>query len=234
MLKTAKLLLIVFALSSGLSAQGLADRAIEKAFSATDSQIISVGNYKGFEVPSPTGFSVDATKSSSETADPYLYLPISIKGVYEYEFTSSEFQGTKKVVVEFKGYSEKDSMASASITYFNKNSQKSNDFTLKIADNGIISSDTVLAGARIEIPFPLFKGKEWTENSDKNRVSTFSAKISVPAGNFENCLKITTRIGGGDAGVAERYYAPNLGLVMETVNAEDKQETLRLVSFKAK
>jgi len=225
MLKTAKLFLTLSFLNLNISAQDLASKAIEKAFSVTDRQIMSVGDYKGFEIPSPVGFSVEVSKNSSQTADPYLYLPISIKGVYEYEFTSSEFQGAKKVIVEYKGYSEKDSMAIASITYFNKNGKKTYDFTLKIAQNGIVASDTILAGARVEIPFPLFKGKEWTENSDKNRVSTFSAKVSVPAGTFDNCLKITTKIGGGDAGFSERYYAPGKGLVMETVNAEDKQET---------
>ncbi len=237
MLKAAKLLSITVSLAFSVSAQDFAENAIRKTFSATDGQMapfISLENYKGFEIPSPAGFSADPSKNSSETADPYLYLPISVKAVYEYEYTSSEFQGAKKVVVEYKGYSEKDSLTAASITYYNRNGQKTYDFTIKIANNGLIVSDTILAGARVEIPFPLFKGKEWTENADKNRVSTFSAKASVPAGSFENCLKIITKIGGGDAGVAERYYAPNVGLVLESVNAEDKQETLKLVSFSKK
>lgn len=237
MLKAAKLSLVIVSLAGYISAQDFAEKAIKKTFSATDGQMapfISLENYKGFEIPSPSGFSVEQNKNSSETADPYVYLPISVKAVYEYEYTSSEFQGSKKVIVEYKGYSEKDSLTSASITYYNRNGQKTSDFTLKISNNGILASDTILAGARIEIPFPLFKGKEWTENSDKNRVSTFSAKASVPAGNFENCLKIITKIGGGDAGIAERYYAQNVGMVLENISAEDKQETLKLVSFKKK
>lgn len=234
MFKTAKLSLTMLFISFSVSAQNPAENAIKRIFSATDSQIATFAfleNYNGFEIPTPSGFTVESSKNSSETANPYLYLPITVKAVYEYEYTSSEFQGSKKVVVEYNGYSEKDSLTYASITYYNKNGQRTYDYTIKIANNGIVVSDTILAGPRIEIPFPLFKGKEWTENADKNRVSTFSAKTSVPAGNFENCLKIVTKIGGGDAGVAERYYAANIGLVLESVNAEDKQEALKLVSF---
>jgi len=56
----------------------------------------------------------------------------------------------------------------------------------------------------------------------------------VPAGAYNGCLKITTRLSGGDAGSAERYYAPGVGLVYERINSEDRQETLKLTSYQLK
>jgi hypothetical protein len=44
-------------------------------------------------------------------------------------------------------------------------------------------------------------------------------------------MKVTTKIGGGDAGSAERYYAPGIGLVYEEVRGEDVQETIKLISW---
>ena len=222
---------------SSVSAFAQAAVVIPDAFLTSDAQFSgdvgqAAAELERFDVPAPVNPFVEPGKDSSETADPYVYLPIQVRMVYEYEYTSSEFLGSKRVTVEYKGYSEKDSLTNASITYYNKNGVKNYEFQIKVNPNGLSVSDTILAGvARIEIPFPLFKGKEWTENSDKNRVSTFSAKTSLPAGNFAGCLRITTKLGGGDAGSAERIYAPGIGLVSETITAEDKQESLKLISF---
>jgi len=233
-MKVAKLLILILAVNPVFSQD--IEVKLKDVFSLTDSQIKpfldeAVKNSKAFSVPEPVPY-YETNKNSSETQDPYLYLPIFTKAIYEYEFTSSEFSGTKKVVVEYKDYSEKDSQASATIYFYNKKEVKTFDLNIKIKNNGLFVTGSILEGARTEIPIPLFKGKEWSENSNKNRVSSFSARIQTPAGNFENCLKIVTAIAGGDAGNAERYYAPNIGLIYEKISAEDKQELIRLVSYK--
>lgn len=168
------------------------------------------------------------TRNSSEVHDPYIYLPIFKKVRYEYSYQSTNFSGSKKIVVEYLEYSEKDSLVKARITYYNKKNTKTIDYSLKITDKGIYATDSILGGERLEIPIPLFKDKRWTENGNENRVIGFSSKIEVPYGNFDNCLKILTNIKGAEIGKRERYYAPNIGLVKEVIKFEDKTDIIEL------
>jgi len=228
---------IILSITAGSAFSQISAPEIKNFFNTSDIQLNDVFNQglkisEKFEIPIPSLPYLDTSKNSSESLDPYNYLPIFNRVVYEYEYTSSEFIGNKKVVVEFKGYSEKDSLTNVTITYYNKKGTKIVDYTIKISPSGLISSDSILGGSRIELPIPLFKDKQWTENSNNNRITSINAKVQTQAGTFLNCLKVYTRIGGGDAGSAERYYAPGIGLVMENVNAEDKQESIKLVSFK--
>ncbi|MCX7641952.1 MAG: hypothetical protein N2Z20_04890 [Elusimicrobiales bacterium] len=178
-------------------------------------------------------FKIDSNtiKNSSEIHEPYLYLPIFKKLRYEYSYESTNFVGKKKIVVEFTGYSEKDSLATAKIVYYNKKDTKAIEFSLKITEKGILATDSILGGERIEIPIPLFKDKRWTENDKENRVIGFSSKAETPYGNFTNCLKILTNIKGNEIGKRERYYAPNIGLVKEIIKFEEKTDIIELEKF---
>lgn len=170
-------------------------------------------------------------KTSSETQDPYLYLPIFRKIRYEYSYQSTNFVGKRKIVVEFKGYSDKEFQTKVTLTYFNKKDIKTIEYVLKITEKGILATDSILGGQRIEIPIPLFKDKRWTENDKENRVIGFSSKVETPYGVFQNCLKILTNIKGAEIGKRERYYAPNIGLVKEIIKFEDKTDIIELEKF---
>jgi hypothetical protein len=81
---------------------------------------------------------------------------------------------------------------------------------------------------------PLTYNMTWNEGSDRSRVAALNAKVTVPAGAYNGCLKISTRLNGGEAGTAERYYAPGVGLVYEQVISEDRQDTIKLTAYQLK
>lgn len=189
-------------------------------------------NFKNIDlinIPSPQMKVI--TKNSSQTQDPYLYLPIFKKVRYEYTYESTNFLGKRKITVEFLGYSQESKQASARIIYHNKNKVKVIDYLLKITEKGIVATYSIGGGERIEIPIPLFKDKRWTEGDKENRVIGFSSKVETPYGKFDNLLKILTTIKGAEIGKRERYYAANIGLVKEVIRFEDKTDIISLERF---
>ncbi|OGR65037.1 MAG: hypothetical protein A2X31_07730 [Elusimicrobia bacterium GWB2_63_22] len=185
-----------------------------------------------FTVPAPVSISPnDERTSDTPAAD---YLPLNKRVVYEYEYTSSEFLGAKVIRVEFLGYSEAEKSAAVNMIIFNKNKPKVSNFVIAAGPTGIRSSDSPIYGPRLEIPFPLAYNQTWHEGSDRNRVAALNAKVTVPAGVYSGCLKITTRLNGGEAGSAERYYAPGVGLVYEQLISEDRQDTIKLTAYQLK
>lgn len=174
---------------------------------------------------------IPLSRTSSETQNPYLYLPIFKKMRYEYSYQSTNFVGKRKIVVEYKEYSEKEFQTKVTLTYFNKKDTKTIEYFLKITEKGILATDSILGGERLEIPIPLFKDKRWTENDKENRVIGFSSKAETPYGTLQNCLKILTNIKGAEVGKRERYYAPNIGLVKEIIKFEDKTDIIELERF---
>ncbi|MBI4656332.1 MAG: hypothetical protein HY746_06250 [Elusimicrobia bacterium] len=178
----------------------------------------------------PSGLT-EETKDAANSPSPLSYFPMEKKMRYEYEYTSSEFLGTKRVVVEFVEYSEKDYTTTVKVTVIRGSKIQSGTFFIQLTEKGLHSSDSILAGKRTEIPFPLYRGKTWEEGSNTYRITSLNAKTAVPAGSFENCLKITAKIGDGDAGTASRYYASGTGLVYEEILGEDVQEKIQLVSY---
>ena len=185
-----------------------------------------------FTVPAPVSISPnDERTSDTPAAD---YLPLNKRVVYEYEYTSSEFLGAKVIRVEFMGYSETEKSASVNMIIFNKNKPKVSNFVIAAGPSGIRSSDSPIYGPRLELPFPLAYSQTWNEGSDRNRVAALNARITVPGGLYNGCLKITTRLNGGEAGTAERYYAPGVGLVYEQIISEDRQDTIKLTAYQLK
>jgi len=169
------------------------------------------------------------SRSSSQIVDHFKYLPVFDKGTYEYEYESTSFTGKRKIVMEFLGYSEKDSSTLVSLTYYNKKDTKTFNYTIKITQRGIIFNDIITGEERTEIPIPLFKDKRWSENGNENRVIGFSSKVETPYGKYDNCLKILTSL--KENGKMERFYAEGIGLVMEKIKTEDKTDILTLVRY---
>ena len=209
--------------------------AIEKILNNTDA-VLAAGfltamqNMQPPTAPAPENIALE--KASHTPAEEYL--PIRRKVVYTYEYTSSDFQGSKVLTVEYLEYSEKDNSVKVTMATFNHNKPKLDTFVLSSTPAGIHALNSPLAGSRLEIPSPAAYNAAWDEGTDRSRIAGVNSKISVPAGSFTNCLKISTRLGGGDAGTAERYYAPGVGLLFEQILAEDKQETIKLISYQFK
>jgi len=170
------------------------------------------------------------SKNSSEIVDHFKYLPIFTKGIYEYEYESTNFVGKKKITVEFLDH--KDSITTVLVTYYNKKDIKKVNYSIKISERGIIFNDIVTGEERIEIPIPLFKDKRWTENGNSNRVIGFSSKVETPMQVYNNCMKILTNI--IENGKIERFYAENIGLVKEIIKSEDATHILTLKSYNTK
>ncbi|HAT71453.1 MAG TPA: hypothetical protein DCS63_01380 [Elusimicrobia bacterium] len=209
---------------------GALDAVLARTESALAGDFLkAAGGMPSFTVPPPVSIAPRQDRAAdTQAAD---YLPLDKRFVYEYEYTSSEFAGAKTIRLEYMEYSETARSVKVNMIVFNKTKPRVSDFVMTAGDAGIRSSDSPLAGPRLEIPFPLVYNQTWNEGSDRNRVAALNAKVSVPAGVYSGCLKITTRLGGGDAGAAERYYAPGVGLVYEQVTAEDSQQTIKLVSY---
>ncbi len=208
---------------------------IDSVLARTDSAISSgiseaLEGMPVFAVPAPVSIA-PVRASEAAAAD---YLPLGRRAVYEYEYTSSEFPGVKTIRIEHMEYSQETGTAKVNMIIFNKTNPKVSNFVMTAGASGIRSADSPLAGPRLEIPFPCTYNLTWSEGSDRSRISALNGKVTVPAGTYDNCLKISTRVGGGDAGSAERYYAPGVGLVYEQIIAEDRQETIKLTSYRLK
>ncbi|MHB0996733.1 MAG: hypothetical protein ACYC2I_10225 [Elusimicrobiales bacterium] len=210
--------------------------AVQRVADATDPVLAAAlrqaqENMPVFSVPAPSSISKEDRDTNTPPAD---FLPLNKRAVYEYEYTSSEFLGAKLIRVEFMSYSDAEKTAAVNMIIFNKTKPKVSNFVISAGPSGIRSSDSPIYGPRLEVPVPLTYNMTWNEGADRNRVAALNAKITVPAGAYSGCLKITTRLNGGEAGAAERYYAPGVGLVHEQVISEDRQDMIKLVSYQLK
>lgn len=159
------------------------------------------------------------------------YFPIEKRAAYVYEYTSTEFDGVKTVKVELLNYSEKNNLSKFKKTVIYNNNSSDEVYEVYITADGVYSTNGPLSDSRMEFPIPTVVGAVWNRDRSSNTVSSLTARIKLPAGSFSNCLKITTKIADGDAGISKRYYAPGIGLVYEQIMAEDSEHTLKLVSY---
>lgn len=83
----------------------------------------------------------------------------------------------------------------------------------------------------VELPLPPSVGAAWDAGGDALRVESERARVETPAGRFEDCLRVSVRLAGGDAGVGERVYAPDVGLVKESLSSEGEPSEKLLVSW---
>ena len=188
--------------------------------------VIVVGNGDSFSIPEPLILRPETKDTATE------FFPMVKNRIYEYEYTSSEFLGARKLTIEYLDYSEKEGFITARLTAYNRTTPWVEDYSVQFKGDGLHATSSPLGGPRVEIPLPLYQNRSWTEGSHYSRVTSLKHKATVPAGTFEGCLKILTRIGGGDAGSAYRIYAPGVGLVEEALSAEDRQDHIRLVAIK--
>jgi len=242
-------LLIITLLTFTVSATAANNSALlENIFSNTDSQMIpevkssmemfdavaeiipEVKNamYKTAFLPDPQDPELKGNKITGAAMD---FYPINQLMTYNYEYTSTDFLGTKYVTFEFINYSEKDNLVKVNVTITKDDKSSKMAYDLTLAYDGIYSTNSFLEGPRLEMPNSIYRGKAWTKGANKNWISSVKSRVDVPAGHFENCVRIKTRIGDGDAGSAVRYYSRGIGLLYEEWQAEDKVETLRLISY---
>ena len=242
-------LLIITLLTFAVSATAANSSALlEDILSNTDSQMIpevkssmemfdavaeiipEVKNamYKTAFLPDPQDPELKGNKITGAAMD---FYPINQLMTYNYEYTSTDFLGTKYVTFEFINYSEKDNLVKVNVTITKDDKSSKMAYDLTLAYDGIYSTNSFLEGPRLEMPNSIYRGKAWTKGANKNWISSVKSRVDVPAGHFENCVRIKTRIGDGDAGSAVRYYSRGIGLLYEEWQAEDKVETLRLISY---
>lgn len=182
----------------------------------------------------------DKTLESTPAAIAFAsaYFPMNKGMLFKYEYTSSEFDDAKIVVIEIIEVSAKNEevYAKARMTPNLGARTVSRFYTITRTPQGIFSGETIIMGPRKEFPIPLKVGRQWTEGSNLNRVSSLKSKvkISVPAGDFTGCLRIVTKIDGGDGGSAVRFYYPGVGLVYEEYMGEERQDTIKLLSFSSR
>ena len=226
------LLISVFAAPSAFAQYGAVQRVADAVDPVLAAALLKAQeNMPVFSVPAPVSISKDDRETNTPPAD---FLPLDKRAVYEYEYTSSEFLGAKVIRVEFLSWSAADKTAAVNMIIFNKNKPKVSNFAIASGPAGIRSSDSPIYGPRLEVPVPLAYNMTWTEGADRSRVAALNAKVAVPAGAYAGCLKIVTRLNGGDSGAAERYYAPGVGLVYEQVISEDRQDTIKLTAYQLK
>ncbi|MCX7641755.1 MAG: hypothetical protein N2Z20_03885 [Elusimicrobiales bacterium] len=161
------------------------------------------------------------------------YFPLKEKTRYEYEFKSTEFEGVATVYIDIIKVSKKGKVISADARMiFRLRDENITEFKIKKDNKWVITTDGIVVGGRKEFPLPLYEGKKWDEYPDYNEVISMTDKVSVKAGKFSNCLKIMTKISGGDGGISFRYYAPGIGYILEDWKGEDRQMYCELVSIK--
>ncbi len=231
MKKSVKTMVSIIALAA-FTAPAFAqyERVMEDVLRNTDPQIagpvIVVGDGDSFSIPEPLILRPENKAPVTE------FFPMLKNRIYEYEYTSSEFLGSRKLTIEYLDYSEKEGFLTARLTAYNRTTPWVEDYSLRFKGDGLYATSSPLGGPRLEMPLPLYQNRSWTEGAYYNRVTSLKHKTTVPAGTFEGCVKILSKIGGGDAGSAYRVYAPGVGLVEEALSAEDRQDHIRLVSIK--
>lgn len=160
------------------------------------------------------------------------YFPLKSGLRYTYNFTSSDFEGTAKIFIDITESSKKEDkiIAKAKMTFALRDTHTT-DFEIINDGQWVYATNGIVTGGRKEFPIPPEAGKKWIDAPDCCRIQSLKEKKDVPAGKFENCMKIVTLIADGDGGTACRWYAPNIGLIAEDYHAEDKQCELSLVSY---
>lgn len=179
------------------------------------------------QVPAP----VRTYKAASAPED---YAPFHRGGVYDYEYTSSGFNGSRTLRLEYGAFSAGDSSVLVTRTVFSGNIPQATAFRVYLTQSGIQAGGSPLAGPRLEMPSRLALNQAWDEGQDRSRVAAVNTSIKTAAGNYTGCVRIITRLAGGQGGTINRYYAPGVGLVAEQLLTTGKQEMISLVSYRLK
>ena len=159
------------------------------------------------------------------------YFPLKEKTRYEYKFTSTEFEGEARIHIDILEVKKKAGKAVARARMiFELRDSHTTEYTITRDAKWVTTADGVITGGRREFPLPVKEGAKWNEYTDTCEVVSLSDKVSIKAGKFARCMKIVTMLAGGDAGKSVRYYAPDLGYILEEYNGEDKTCELELLA----
>ncbi|MEA3306659.1 MAG: hypothetical protein U9Q34_02640 [Elusimicrobiota bacterium] len=160
------------------------------------------------------------------------YFPLKNNTRLEYLFESTEFEGEAQVYIDlFQVHKKADStIAHAKMTFILRDTTV-DDYTITKGKKWMTTANGVIIGGRREFPLPVKVGAEWDESPDASKITSISEKVSVKAGKFEKCMKVVTRLSGGDSGKSVRYYAPGIGYILEKYLAEDETCKIELVSI---
>ncbi|MBI4422627.1 MAG: hypothetical protein HY554_02805 [Elusimicrobia bacterium] len=162
------------------------------------------------------------------------YFPLMEGYTLRYHHTSTEFEGTETVEIEFKDVEafRNDAQATATLTRSRMGAPaKQEAYPVRKSAKQVTAAGGVLGFSRMEFPLPPVPGKKWTESPNAHEIAATDAAIEVPAGKFLRCLRVNTYIAGGDGGSAIRYYAPGVGYVYEEYSDENWGARVRLIGF---
>ena len=179
------------------------------------------------QVPAPA-------RTYKAASGPEAYAPFHRGGVYNYEYTSSGFAGSRTLRLEYGAFSASDSSVMVTRTVFNNNGPQVTVFRVYLTRSGLQAGGSPLAGPRLEMPSQPALNQAWDEGQDRSRVAAVNTTIKTAAGNYTGCVRIITRLAGGQGGTTNRYYAPGVGLVAEQLLTTGKQEMISLVSYRLK
>ena len=159
------------------------------------------------------------------------YFPLKEKTRFEYKFTSTEFDGTARVLIDILSVKKKAAKIVAEARMiFELRDSHTTQYQITRDAKWLTTADGVIIGGRREFPLPPKEGAKWDEYPDSSEIISLSDKVSIKAGKFASCMKVVTMLGGGDAGKSVRYYAPGVGYILEEYNGEDKTCELELLA----
>lgn len=160
------------------------------------------------------------------------YFPLKENTRFEYNYKSTEFDGTAKVFIDIVKIAKKSGKTVAEVQMiFELRDVHTDTYNITRDARWLTTADGVMVGGRREFPIPPKEGAQWKEDPDVSEVISLSDKVSIKAGKFKNCMKILTKLSGGAAGKSVRYYAPGVGHILEEYAGEDKTCELELVTI---
>ena len=161
----------------------------------------------------------------------YFPLKKGLKLVYDYE--SSEFEGKARAALHVLevAQSPKETCATVRLSVEVRDHVNHEQYQIKKTGKAVVSGNGIVVGGRIEFPLPPAVNAQWDQYPDANKIVSMTETVRVPAGTFKNCLKVESLLAGGDAGSAERYYAPGVGYISEKYNEEGMQAVISLAEW---
>ncbi|MBI4656413.1 MAG: hypothetical protein HY746_06685 [Elusimicrobia bacterium] len=159
------------------------------------------------------------------------YFPLKTGTRLEYKYKSTEFDGIAKIYIDILDVAKKPGKitARAQMTFILRDTHET-EYKITKDKKWVITADGIIIGGRKEFPLPPREGVKWDEHPDANAIVSMSDKLAIKAGKFTKCMKVVSSLAGGDAGKSVRYYAPNVGYILEEYSGEDKNCEVELVS----
>lgn len=137
------------------------------------------------------------------------YFPLESGTRLEYESKTPSSMGILTIEVLFVTKAPGLIEAECRRTVLRDGKTAVSDFKIQKNETGVFS------GAVREFPLPAKPGQTWQAYPRSYEIAADDATVTVPAGVFKNCLKVSYLIAEGDGGEGERFYAPGVGFIYE-------------------